>query len=52
MCSRTARQFQRLEIWARLSLPRDQETLHLIGHLLAHYPGDGKTTGIEPRGLT
>ena len=29
-------------------LARDYETLHLIGHLLAHYPGDGKTTGIEP----
>ena len=29
-------------------IPRDQETLHLIDHLLAHYPGDGKTTGIEP----
>ena len=46
MCSRAARQFQRLEIWVRLSLPRDQETLHLIGHLLAHYPGEGKTIGI------
>lgn len=27
-------------------LARDQETLHLIVHLLAHYPGEGKTIGV------